>query len=201
MPSRLRPSRCVPISPAQASDGNPCTVTSPCKTIQAALALTLAGGEIYALNSANYGSVTINQAVSIIGGHGATGVLAASVTGVTINAGPNDIVNLRGLDIDGAGSGTNGIQFNTGASLNIDDSVIRGFTNGISFQPSGSSALSVGSTLISNNSTGIMFQNAAASTGVLNDVQVVNNGSGIVALGASSTSPANLTVQSSRGGQ
>jgi hypothetical protein len=179
------------------NDGNPCTVTSPCQTIQAALALTVAGGEIYALNSANYGSVTINRAVSISGGHGTTGVLAASVNGVTINAGPNDIVNLRGLDIDGAGSGTNGVQFNSGASLNIYDSVIRGFTNGINYQPSGSSNLSVGGTLISNNSTGISFQNATASTGVLNDVQVVNNGTGIVAFSTNSTTLAILTVQSS----
>src|SRR5947209_7731131 len=47
------------------SDSNACIVTSPCKTFQAALALTIAGGEIYVLNSANYGAVTINKSVTI----------------------------------------------------------------------------------------------------------------------------------------
>jgi hypothetical protein len=179
-------------------DSNRCTVAAPCKTLQAALAKTLAGGQISALDSADYGYVTIDKAVSIISGHGATGVLAtSSVTGVTINAGANDTINLQGLDIDGAGSGANGIQFNTGASLNVQDSVIRGFSNGISFQPNGSSALSVGNTLVSNNSAGIRFQNSAISTGVLSDVQLINNGTGIVALGTSSTGPATLTIQNS----
>jgi hypothetical protein len=177
-------------------DGNPCTVTQPCKTLQAALALTLAGGEIVALDSANYGYATINQAVSIVS-EKAAGVLAASTAGITISAGANDIINLRGLDIDGAGSGATGIQFSSGQTLNVQNCVVRGFTTGINFQPTGSSTLLVGNTLISNNSTGINFLNAAAGSGVLNDVQVVNNGTGVVALGTSSTTPATLTVQNS----
>jgi hypothetical protein len=179
-------------------DSNPCTVAAPCQTLQAALSKTLTGGEISALDTANYGYVTINQAVSIISGHGATGVSAtSSVTGITISAGASDVINLQGLDIDGAGSGADGIQFNTGASLNVQNSVIRGFSNGINFQPNGSSALSVGNTLVSNNSTGVRFQTSATSTGVLNDVQLVNNGNGIVALGTKSTGLATVTIQNS----
>jgi hypothetical protein len=126
-------------------DSNPCTATAPCQTLQAALAKTLAEGQISALDSANYGYV--NKAVSIISARRATGVLAtSSVAGITITAGANDIINLQGLDIDGAGSGADGIQFNSGASLNVQNSVIRGFSNGINFQPNGSTALSVGTT-------------------------------------------------------
>ena len=181
------------------NNSNPCTAALPCQTLQAALAKTTPGGQIYALDSANYGYVTINQAVSIISGRGTTGILAAitSVSGVTINAGANDIINLQGLDIDGAGSGSNGILFNSGSSVNIQNSVIRGFTSGINFKPTASSAITVSNTLISNNSTGFIFQNSAISTGVLNDIQLVNNGSGIVAAGSSSTAPATLTIQSS----
>jgi Right handed beta helix region len=179
------------------SDSGPCTAAAPCQTLQRALAKTRAGGQISALDSGNFGSVTINQAVSI-SGSGATGVLATSgVTGITINAGANDIINLQGLDIDGAGSGANGIQFNTGGLLTIQDSVIRGFSNGINFQPNGSSALSVGNTVVSSNSTGISFQSSATSTGILNAVHLVNNGTGIAALGASSTGSASVTVQNS----
>src|SRR5262249_29933065 len=122
------------------------------------------------------------------------------VTGITISAGANDTVNLQGLDIDGAGSGLNGILFTSGASLTVSDSVIRGFTNGINFQSIGSSNLSVGSSLISNNAaTGIMLQNmgSGSAVGILSDVQVVNNGTGISALGTSSAATASLTVQNS----
>src|SRR5262245_37789531 len=35
------------------NDNGGCTASAPCKTFQAALALTMAGGEIYVLNSAN----------------------------------------------------------------------------------------------------------------------------------------------------
>src|SRR3954468_6335604 len=109
-------------------DGNPCTTDLPCKTLQAALGKTVAGGQIYALDSADYGYVTINKAVSIIGADGAAGILApSSVTGITIGAAANDVINLQGLDIDGSGTGTNGILFQTGASLHIKDSEIRGF--------------------------------------------------------------------------
>jgi hypothetical protein len=45
----------------------------------------------------------------------------SSVTGITINTGANDIINLRGLEIDGAGSGANGILFNTGGLFSDDD--------------------------------------------------------------------------------
>src|SRR4051812_43278132 len=61
-------------------DSNPCTPSSPCQTLQAALTLTLAGGEIFVLDSANYGAVTINKAVSITSEGASTGVLATTGT-------------------------------------------------------------------------------------------------------------------------
>src|SRR5712691_4250584 len=91
------------------SDSNPCTASSPCKTFNAALALTIAGGEIFVLNSANYGPLTINKAVTITSEGAVAGVLATSGAGITISAGASDVVNLRGLGIDGANSGTVGI--------------------------------------------------------------------------------------------
>src|SRR5712691_10752793 len=69
------------------SDSNPCTASSPCQTFQAALAMTIAGGEIYVLNSANYGAVTINKAVTITSEGAVAGVLATSGVGITITAG------------------------------------------------------------------------------------------------------------------
>ena len=50
---------------------------------------------------------------------------ASSGNGVTINAGASDSVHLRGLTIEGLGSGTNGILFTTGGNLEIENCIIR----------------------------------------------------------------------------
>jgi hypothetical protein len=127
--------------------------------------------------------------------HGATGVLAANVSGITINAGANDVVSLRGLEIDGGGSGANGILFTAGAALNIEGTVIRGFATGIGFQPANPSTLSVASTTVLNNTTGVAIQGSAATNSILNDVQLVDNATGLSVAGGSSTRPAIANVQ------
>src|SRR4051794_12442557 len=50
-------------------DSSPCTLTAPCRTLQGALKLTRPGGEIQSLDSADYGYVTINQAITLSGAH------------------------------------------------------------------------------------------------------------------------------------
>ena len=57
------------------TDGTRSAAVSPCRTLQAAVARTAPGGQILPLDSANYGHVTIKQAVSILNGRGATGVI------------------------------------------------------------------------------------------------------------------------------
>lgn len=180
------------------SDSNPCSSNQPCKTLQRALAKTATGGQINALDSADYGSLIINQAVSIISPSSAIGVLASSsVNGITINAGANDIINLQGLEIDGAGSGANGIQFISGAALNIKDSVIRSFTRGINFQPAGSSTLSIVDTLVTNNTEGVALQSSTSDGSVLSSVQLVGNGTALSVIGTNGATPATLTIQNS----
>jgi nitrous oxidase accessory protein NosD len=146
------------------SDANPCLASWPCQTFQAALALTIAGGEIYVLDSANYGPVTINKAVTITSEGAVAGVLATSGAGITIAAGGGDVVNLRGLDVDGAGAGSIGIQFSSGQSLNIQKSVVRNFSDsGISFAPNGASTLFITDSTVTNTAN--------------NGVSVTSNGS------------------------
>src|SRR4051794_40955495 len=66
------------------SDGNACSANAPCRTFQAALSKTQQGGEILVLNSGDYGSLTVSQAV-IIASARAAGVLASgTVSGITI---------------------------------------------------------------------------------------------------------------------
>jgi hypothetical protein len=154
---------------AAGSDSNSCTSSaSPCRHFSAAYAATPAGGEIDVLDPANYGSLIITGPISIQG-HGWASSSAVSGEPVfTINANTNDEINIRGVVLDGIGvAGSIGIQFNSGGSLNVQDSVIRNFDSlGIAFVPNGSSALFVSNTLISDlanaNGTGSILPPAAA---------------------------------------
>lgn len=169
------------------TDSNVCgTLSAPCRTFASALIQTDAGGEIDVLDPADFGTVTINKSISIINdGVGTAGILAGpGVSGITINAGTNDSVHLRGLIIEGSGGGTIGIQFNTGGNLAIENCVVRGFTaDGINISPSTSSSFSVSNTIASNNNNhGIAVgpTGAAVVTGVLSKVRANNNTVGIV---------------------
>ena len=55
------------------------------------------------LGTADYGTFTINKAISIVNGGGfEAGIMVPSQgTGIVINAGPNNAVSLRGLTIEG----------------------------------------------------------------------------------------------------
>jgi Collagen triple helix repeat (20 copies) len=196
----------IPGPPAQAqatrtfvsglgADTNPCSLAEPCRTLQAAVAQTDAGGEIDVLDVAGYGAVTINKAISIVSNFDARLFASApNSIGVTINAGAADQINLQGLIIDEAGIGGTGVQFNSGASLNIQNCVIRRFTQaGILFQAGGSSSLFVTNTLVSDaagaNGVGIdVIPGSGAARAVLDRVQLINVG------GTGANAGANATV-------
>jgi hypothetical protein len=174
------------------SDANPCTRALPCRTLQTAHNNTAASGEINFLDPAGYGTLTITKAISIVNdGVGSAGVLVTSgAIGITINAGMNDAINLRGLIIEGTGVGSVGIQFNSGGSLTIGNSVIRGLTNGgIRIDSTTSSKLVVSNTLIADNNpsaAGIVLHpiGAVKVDAALNRVEIINNASyGLFATG------------------
>jgi len=78
-------------------------------------------------------------------------VLAAGTTGIVVSAGPDDVVVLRGLDIEGTGTGSVGIRFNSGAALFVEDTTINGFTgDGIHVQTGASAELHLSNVLIRN---------------------------------------------------
>ncbi len=138
-------------------DVNPCSRTAPCKTFAGAISKTAAGGEISCLDPGGFGAVTITKAMTIACHYTEGGVLAGG-NGIVVNAGVNDVVYLRGLDIFGVNPPTNGVRFIAGAALHIEDSVIRRFnavnSQGVSFQPSGTSELFIRNTTIADNGNG-----------------------------------------------
>ena len=166
-------------------DVNPCSRTAPCKTFAGAISKTAAGGEINCLDPGGFGAVTITKSMTINCVYTEGGVLAGG-NGITINAGPTDVVYLRGLDIFGVSPPSNGVRFLAGGALFIEDSVIRRFNAansfGVSFAPSGNSLLFINNTVIADNGNGatgggILIQPGTAGVArvVLSNVRVLNN--------------------------
>jgi hypothetical protein len=94
-----------------------------------------------------------------------------------------DVINLRGLIIEGAGVGTNGIVFNTGQALTIENCVVRNLIGyGIVFEPTASSTLAVSNTLAANTANaGFAAYNSGsgAVTATFNRAEAYNNSVGI----------------------
>lgn len=162
------------------SDANPCSRTAPCKTFAGAISQTLAGGEINCLDPGGYGAVTITLAISIICDNTEAGVLGSGTNAIVVNAGVNDVVILRGLDIEGVGTGINGISFIGGKALHVDRTLIRGFaTDGINFAPNNANAsLFVNDTTIADNPGGgilIKPQGAFTAKATITNTQMLRS--------------------------
>jgi len=181
------------VSAAAGDDGGgtnvDCLRLSPCKTFAQAAAHTLANGEITVLDPGSYGAVTITQNISIVNdGVGEAGILVSGGnTAITVNA-PGAAVTLRGLTIKGIGfGGGDGIVFQAGKALNVENCTIRNLTaggpaqgSGIIFVPSaGTANLTVTNTTITDNfNFGIVVQpsGSASVTGFLSKVGLHSNG-------------------------
>jgi hypothetical protein len=191
-------------------DANPCARTAPCKTFTGAIADTAAGGEIQTLDSGNFafgtGTVVIPNAITIsdASGSGAS-VLVSGTNGITIAAGATDVVNLRGLTIDGSNTGTgSGIQINSAGRVNIEDCVIQGFgptagTAGIIVTPnSGTVEVHIRNTIVRNNASGILILptgGATVITSIEGSTLANNSGGGLKA--DSAGGPVGVTMSDS----
>src|ERR1700760_4033251 len=104
-------------------DANPCSRTAPCKTFAGAISKTAAGGEISVIDPGGFGAVTITKSITINGDGTTAGILAATVNGIIVNAGDNDVVTIRSISINGtsgANIGLNGIRYLAGRTLRVE---------------------------------------------------------------------------------
>ncbi len=181
----------------QAGCGAP---TAPCRSLQYAHDdAVAAGGEIDILDPAGYGAITITKAVSIVNdGVGTAGVQAASGDAISINAGPSDVIYLKGLNIDGVGgAGSNGVTFHSGEHLVIDDCTVRRFQHvGVNVVPtSGGSSIVVLGSVLSDNLTGFkLLASAAGAVSAVLDDDALDGNSGQGAMLASNNASAAATV-------
>ncbi len=138
---------------ATGSDSNPCSRTLPCKTFAGALLNTAAKGRINVVDPGSYGTVTITKSVTIDAPEGFAEVLASGTNAIVISAAATDVVTLRGLTIDGNGTGLDGIQVTSAKEVRIEGCTIQGFVNRgvIVNNASGSINLHIRDTAIQNN--------------------------------------------------
>jgi hypothetical protein len=195
------------IAPAQAQssrtwvsgvgdDVNPCSRTAPCKTFSGAISKTAVNGEINCLDPGGFGTITITKSITID---------CIWIPGSILNAGLNAVnipfdnfgadvrkqVRLRGLNMQGADSGTGGVRITGGATITggvvtIEDIVIdgnrAGNARGIVDERQGAGELYVSNTTVRNNGgTGIHVAATVGVSGVhasINNVNSLNNATG-----------------------
>lgn len=169
-------------------DNNACNPSTPCRFLPRALDQVNPGGRIYVQDTGTYLGlgVVITKSVSII----ARGVLASLAgsgvqTKIIVDAGPNDVVYLEGLEIAGihGANEPNGIVFKSGAQLHIRNCTIHGFNfAGIRIQAPGSSEVIISNCKIYDNKFGVWARKQGGSGPLevlLDQVTISKNQTGV----------------------
>ncbi len=166
------------------NDTHPCSLTQPCRSFTAAIAQTFDSGEVIVLDWAGYGPMTITKRLSIIAPPGVYAGISVGVgqTGVLINAANID-VTLRGLSINSTG-GDAGIAMANRAMLVIENCVISNFIDGIGVKIQTGATVNISNTVIRNTQVGITA-GFGATVNVANSHVLGVSSEGILITGAS----------------
>jgi hypothetical protein len=184
--------------------GNCSSPTAPCRTFQFAVSQTSPGGEVKALDPADYGAIKITKSISITGVVGA-GIQVTSPNQTAVNiSGSNSftVINLANLTLAGPTppSGT-GVAFSlaapefVGSSVMIINCIARNFGTGIGIAGAGQSSLVnvlIKNTIVTNNSIGLGLIGVKGA--VVDSVAANNTGTGISTGGGSFFQLAHTTV-------
>ncbi len=192
------------VSGKGADSGTCATPRNPCRTFQFAFGQTSPGGEIKALDPADYGGLTITNSIRVTGVNGA-GIFRTVAGGnaITINAGPNDTINLSHLTLDGLKTAQRGIVLRTGGPLTVTHCTVRNFTSiGIGLFPKGNTAFLIADTAASDNSgaSGIVVipQGTGTAQGTLRHLSADKNDNGIFVAGPSTVLAVDSTATNNR---
>jgi Right handed beta helix region len=160
---------------------------SPCATFQNAYIHTNPGGTINCTGGFGFSTVTFTIAQSItIDCRGAMFALDASgVDYITMNAGPNDDVTIRGIQFDSSfvHGGLTGVKFIGGHSLHIENCTFNGLTTaGVSIMPTTVSKVFIADSKFRTNASGVLVKPSTGASVAASFVRVAitsNNGGGI----------------------
>ena len=191
--------------------GSTCTRSAPCGSLFTALGATEAGGVISFLDPGaadNNGAsvIAISKSITLRAegvDSGPTATQSSPVGAwITVQAGPNDVVTIDGLQLNGGG-----ISFLSGGHLHVVRCTIMNQNvsgeAGIKFRPDTVSKLSVTDTVITNYGSGfgggiVVNPRAGGSARVaLERVTVNGNAFGVAADGTNSTDGINMTIADS----
>ena len=172
-----------------------CTLNNPCRTFQVAHNAVDAGGEVVALDTAEYGSVTVTKSISILGSPGSVAIITVATGSGVVVATPGVSVVLRNLNITGVtGNGiawiTAGADMSAGSSLAIENCVFSNLTLGLRVT-SASDVRIVNSVMRGNTLYGATLS-AGATVDVVRSQFMGNGASGLLLTSASN----NLTSAS-----
>jgi hypothetical protein len=163
------------------------------------------GGVASVLDPGDFGPVTLTGSMTIDGGGGlvAGALVAPGTSGITVNAGANDVITLRGLAFDGYGeTGASGVVFNSGSRLQVEHCTFQGFdTAGIAFTPGAGGATTAqmvveDSTMVGNADGVLVMPTAGIAAAVtLTRVHLDQNSvTGLVADGTNGSGPIQVAV-------
>jgi hypothetical protein len=200
-------------------DANPCSRTAPCKTFVGAEIKTSAGGEVDTLDPGGFGAVTLTKSITLADeGTGVAGSQVSGTNAIVVNCttDPNCVVVIRGLVVDGTGTGLNGVNFLAGKTLILENMTIRGFSSssagfGVMFQPNASQSynLMIENCTISTSGTGSVGSGIGAGVEVaprggvanvnvvLDHVRLVDGNAGLRVDNSSGAGAINVTVSNS----
>jgi hypothetical protein len=172
-------------------DANPCSRTAPCKTFAGAISKTAAGGIINVIDDCGCGALTITKSITIRGsGHTASLLASGGINAVNVNAGIDDRIVLRNLQMEGNGTtlGLNGIRITQAKSVKIYNSQISNFSrSGVTIEPNAATAVKVlvaGSDIFNNGGTAVNAapRHAATVKATVRNNDINDNACGIVAV-------------------
>jgi hypothetical protein len=171
-------------------DVNPCSRTAPCKTFAGAISKTATGGEINVLDPGGFGAVTITKSIQILSQFEA-GVLVSGTNGIIVNApAATDKILLEGLDIEGLGTGLDGVKMIGTGKLFIRKCSIRNFTgNGVNVVGTANARVFVEESVINGNNIGVNLKGigGVANSAHLEHSVVDNNTTAAVQVDGAST--------------
>jgi hypothetical protein len=173
-------------------DANPCSRTAPCKTFAGAISKTAAFGEINVIDPGGFGAVTITKSITIRSDHIEAGVLVSGTNGIVVSVpAATDRVMLEGLDIEGLGTGINGVQIVGSGTTTIINCKINHFTgNGVNLVGTAGARAIVRNSIVTNNAGGFNIAGAGGvqNTGISEATFYDNNPS----FGIQVTAPSNM---------
>jgi hypothetical protein len=198
------------------ADGNPCTVSLPCSTLQHAIDQTNAGGQVNVADAGqylNFGPISIDKSISIVNDGSGNAVVSAIRGGggsLVDISGSASTVTIRGFIFDGFAGVIINYQAATSGSTLIVEKCLIGNSSGLAggfglrFQPAASARLVVTDSSFFNNGNpnsgaGIQIfpQSSGSAEVVLERVMVAGNTFGIAADGSQSAAGINMTISDS----